>query len=89
MFTFSSTTVIPPMCKSPNLSRFNEVSENEVLKINKNSPTKSCLLDPVPTFLLKDYVKILLLSITKFFNPSIAEGVFPQKFKKAVVTPLI
>ena len=52
-----------------------------------NSPTESCLLDPVPTFLLKDYVEILLPSITKLVNLSLAEGVFPQKFKKAVVTP--
>ena len=52
MFTASLTVVIPPMCTPPNLPRFNEVSENEVLKIIKNSPTKSCLLDPVPTFLL-------------------------------------
>ena len=58
-------------------------------RIIKNSPTKSCLLDPVPTFLLKDCVEILLPSITKLVNLSLAEGVFPQKFKKAVVTPLI
>ena len=47
MFTVSSTVVIPLMCTPPNLPRFNEFSENEVLKIIKNSPTKSCLLDPV------------------------------------------
>ena len=89
MFTASSATVISPMCTPPNLPSFNEVSEDEVLKIIKNSPTKSCLLDPVPTFLLKDCVEILLPSITKLVNLSLAEGVFPQKFKKAVVTPLI
>ena len=58
MFTASSTVVIPPLCTPPNLPRFNEVSEDEVLKIIKNSPTKSCLLDPVPTSLLKDCVEI-------------------------------
>ena len=46
-------------------------------------------LDPVPTFLLKDCVEILLMSITKLVNLSLAEGVFPQKFNKTVVTPLI
>ena len=48
MFTASSTVVIPPMCTPPNLPHFNEVSENEILKIINNYPTKSCLLDPVP-----------------------------------------
>ena len=33
--------------------------------------------------------EILLLSMTKLVNLSLTEGVFPQKFKKAVVTPLI
>ena len=89
MFRSSSTTFIPPVCTPSNLSRFNEVSDNEVLKIIKNSPTKSCLLDPVPTFLLKDCVEILLLSITKLVNLSSAEGVSPQKFKNAVVTTFI
>ena len=56
MFLASTTIVAPPTDLSPNLSHFYEVSENDVLKIIKNSPTKSCLLDPVPTFLLKDCV---------------------------------
>ena len=30
---------------------------------------------------------ILLLSVTKLVNLSLAEGVFPQKFKKAVDAP--
>ena len=34
-------------------------------------------------------MEILLPSITKLVNLSLAELVFPQKFKKAVVTPLI
>ena len=38
---------------------------------------------------LLNCVEILLPSITKLGNLSLAEGVFPQKFKKVVVTPLI
>ena len=67
----------------PNLSTY------EVLTITKHYPTKFCLLDPVPTFCLKNCVEILLQSITKLVNLSLAEGEFHQKFKKAVVTPLI
>ena len=43
----------------------------------------------MPICLLKDCVGILLLFITKLVNLSLAEGVFPQKIKKAVVTPLM
>ena len=54
MFSMSTTMVAPPTDLPPNLSHFSEVSENEILKIIKNSSTKSCLLDPVPNFLFKD-----------------------------------
>ena len=83
-FPVSSSTVIPPMCLPPNLYQFNEISENKVHKIIKRSLSKSCLLDPVPTFLLKDCVDILLLSVTELVNLSLDEGVFPPKFKKFV-----
>ena len=58
MFSASFSTVIPPTCSPPSLFHFNEVSENKILKIIKNSPTKLGLLDSVPTFLLKDCVDI-------------------------------
>ena len=51
--------------------------------------SKSCSLDPLPTFLLKDCVDILLPSLTKLVNASLSEGLFPDDFKKAIVTPLI
>ena len=85
----STTTGAPPTVYPSNLSHFCEVSENDVLKIIKNSLTKSSFLDPVSTFLLKDCVDILIPSITKLANLSLVDGVFPQQFKKALVTPLI
>ena len=39
----------PPPC-------FDSVSSSEVKKIIMSSPTKSCLLDPWPTFLVKEYM---------------------------------
>ena len=70
----------------PAFNAFKPVSEDEVYKYISESPTKSCSLDPIPTFLLKDCLDILLSSIT---NHSLIEGSFPNSFKKAVVTPLI
>ena len=68
---------------------YKPVTEDEVSKCINESPTKSCPLDPIPTFLLKDCLDILLPSITKLVNYSLIEGSFPSTFKKAVVTPLI
>ena len=68
---------------------FKVIGSDEVRKLILSSPTKSCMLDPWPTYLVKEYVDILLPSITKLVNLSLIQGVFPGDFKKAVVTPLI
>ena len=83
--TFSS----PPPPDVPNFSCFKQVSQEEIRKIIMKSPTKSCLLDPWPTFLVKECIDILLPSITRLVNCSLSEGVVPDEFKKAIVTPLI
>ena len=80
---------VHPDKNPPTITTFTQVSEDEVRKIISSSPTKSCLLDPWPTFLMKDCIDILLPSITKLVNCSLAEGIVPTRFKQAVVTPLI
>ena len=45
-------------------------------------------MDPLPTFLINECIDILLPSITKLVNCSLWEGLVPDGFKKAVVTPL-
>ena len=73
----------------PHFSWFKQVSQEEIRKIIMKSPSKSCLLDPWPTFLVKECIDILLPSITRLVNCSLSEGVAPDEFKKAIVTPLI
>ena len=69
--------------------RFTLLSEDAVDKIIKTSLTKSCLLDPWPTFLIKECIDILLPSLTKLVNCSLMERCVPDAFKTAVVIPLI
>ena len=89
--SFSSTDSfsLPAPSDLPSFDLFNEVSDEEIQKTIMKSPTKSCLLDPWPTFLVKECLDILVPSITKLVNCSLSEGVVPTDFKKAVVTPLI
>ena len=65
------------------------MSEEAVDKILEMPPTKSYLLDPLPTFLIKECIDILLPSLTNLVNCSLMEGCIPDAFKSAVVTPLI
>ena len=88
-FSSSDSFTLPPPPDVPNFSCFKQVSQEEIRKIIMKSFTKSCLLDPWPTFLVKECIDILLPSITKLVNCSLSEGVVPDEFKKAIVTPLI
>ena len=73
----------------PNFSCFKQVSQEEIRKIIIKSSTKSCLLDPWPTFLVKECIDIKLPSITRLVNCSLSESIVPDGFKQAIVTPLI
>ena len=66
-------------------------TQDEIGKIISKSPTKSCLLDPLSTFLIKECIDILLPSETKFnlVKCSLREGLIPDGLNKAVVAPLI
>ena len=88
-FSSSDSLTLPPPPDVPNFSCFKQVSQEEIRKIIMKSPTKSCLLDPWPTFHVKECIDILQPSITRLVNCSLSEGVVPDEFKKAIVTPLI
>ena len=75
----------PPLC-SP---LFSTVTEDQVTKIITNSPSKSCSLDPWPTFLVQDYLDILITPITSIINASIIKDKCPNFFKPAHVTPIL
>jgi len=86
---FKNSGVINPNYNPPTLRSFSVLNEEEVKKLILSSPSKSCELDPCPTNLVKDCIDILITPITNIINYSIKEGVFPEKFKNALVTPLL
>ncbi|PIK50750.1 hypothetical protein BSL78_12389 [Apostichopus japonicus] len=68
---------------------FSEATEDEILKIIKNSPSKSCMLDPLPTWLAKGCSAELILLIKNIVNTSMSTGTVPDSFKVAHVTPVL
>ena len=50
---------------------------------------KTCTLDCLPTWLLKDNIDVVLPVITDIVNTSLTTGVFPQAMKQAIVTPIL
>ena len=61
----------------------------EIMKLIEGSPNKQCILDPIPTGLLKECRFELCPVITKIINMSIVTSTVPSDFKEAVVTPLV
>ena len=71
------------------LSSFKPATESEISKLIKKSATKSCDLDPLPTWLLKSCQDVLLPVITHIVNLSLSTSSVPPQMKIALITPLL
>eukprot|EP00057_Strongylocentrotus_purpuratus_P010367 XP_011664841.1 PREDICTED: uncharacterized protein LOC105438565 [Strongylocentrotus purpuratus] len=58
-------------------------------RLIKRSPNKTCPLDPLPTWLLKRHLPVLLPKLTHIINASLASGDFPSSLGVASVTPVL
>jgi len=65
------------------------VTIDEVNKLISASPNKTCQLDPVPTWLVKEMRELLAPLITLLFNRSLVTECFPSEFKHAIVRTLL
>ena len=68
---------------------FESASEDEIKKLILGSSSKSCVLDPIPTSVLKNCLDILITPITDMINISMETSTFPKNFKEAHVRPLL
>ena len=66
------------------------VTTAEVASLILHCHQKSSPLDPIPTYLLKNLVDVLVAPITKIIvNLSLPPGLFPYAKKLALITPLL
>lgn len=70
-------------------SEFKEVTNNELLEVIKKYPNKSCALDPMPTWLVKQHIDVLLPTLCRIVNTSLQSGVFPNDLHKSIITPVL
>ena len=83
------TSHVPDSRQEAMFSAFPPISADDLKKIILDAPTKSCQLDPLPTFILKECIDTLLPIICKIINVSLSSSKVPELFKKAIITPLI
>ena len=72
-----------------NLSNFLPCTEDEIIHFINSSPNKSCVLDPVPTWIVKKCALELAPLITKLINLSFTESSVPNCLKAAIITPIL
>ena len=84
-------SVPPTSCEKVTcvMNCFETSTEKEIVELVKSSPNKSCSLDTVPTWLIRDFIDILAPSIVSIVNVSLTSADVPPELKQALVTPLL
>ena len=84
-FSSLESSAGPEVC----LDGFSSVDLPELtLAISSAKPT-TCLLDPIPTKLLKEALPLVSTSLLQMINLSLSTGYVPHAFKVAVIKPLL
>ncbi len=68
---------------------FFTIGEEELYKLVKSSKPTTCMLDPIPSKLLKEVLPEVIYPLLAIINLSLSLGYVPNNFKLAVIKPLI
>ena len=71
------------------LNCFSSVTLQEIRHIILKAPSKSCELDPLPSWLLKECVDELFPIVTSIVNASLNHAIVPLSLKTALIRPLL
>ena len=71
------------------LVEFTPVTQNEVRKLISALPCKSCELDSIPTWLLKECLDELIPPVTNLVNTCLEKACVPTSFKSSLIRPHI
>ena len=74
---------------TPKLKNLTTITQDQLGKTIKEMPTKSCQLDVIPTDKLKKILRGCLPALTHIINKSLETSHFCNKWKEALVKPLI
>ena len=73
----------------PRLHKLQPLTDEEIEKEIHSMNNKTCELDAILTYLIKDVLPAVLKTITQIVNMSLTTGTFPLDWKTAIVRPLI
>ena len=85
----ASNTSVSSIAPKDKLQCFTTIGQEELNKLITVSKPTTCLLDPVPTKLLKELLPVAEEPLLNIINSSLSLGHVPKPFKLAVIKPLI
>uniref|UniRef100_A0A9J8BRN4 Reverse transcriptase domain-containing protein n=1 Tax=Cyprinus carpio carpio TaxID=630221 RepID=A0A9J8BRN4_CYPCA len=85
----ASNTLVLFTAPKDKLQCFTTIGQEELNKLITASKPTTCLLDPVPTKLLKELLPVAEKPLLNIINSSLSLGHVPKPFKLAVIKPLI
>ena len=71
------------------LSQFQLVTEDTLHEVIMKCPSKSCSLDPMPTWLVKQHLPVSTPLLSKIVNSFLSSGSFPSGLRRAIITPIL
>ena len=74
---------------STKFSTFTEMKIDDIRKLAATLFSKSCVLDPLPSSIIKQCTDLLLPTITNIVNFSLCDGCMPTCLESAVLSPLL
>ncbi|CAJ1053038.1 RNA-directed DNA polymerase from mobile element jockey [Xyrichtys novacula] len=78
-----------PLRPLVHLSNFVPIDLPELKSVVLAAKPSTCLLDPIPSKLLKETLPLISTSLLKMINTSLLTGYVPQSFKTALIKPLL
>jgi hypothetical protein len=87
--TATASSLLTASTASSFVDHWSHVPPNEAVKLISKLPNTSCQLDPVPTWIVKEFSSLLAPFITRLFNASLDSGSYPQSSKHAIGLPLL
>ena len=83
----SEASTVPPT--TARFDQFVECSMEDVRQVITAIPAKSCVLDPIPTDVLKTFLPELLPYATAMCNALLLQSCLPQSQRHATVIPTV
>ena len=86
-----SSTEISETAENPTnyLDSFSLITLDQLTKLISGSKPTTCILDPIPTKLLKEILPLINSTLLNTINLSLSSGYVPRSFKIAVIKPLL